>query len=215
EASHVAPLDIDILITGPNGTGKSALAHAIARNSPRASGPFIDLNCAAIPETLVESELFGAERGAHSTAGRTVAGEVAAAEGGTRFLDEVAELSPAAQAKLLQLLQARAYTPLGATTPVRADIRIISASNADLRALVAARRFREDLYYRLHVLPLEMPGLGARREDIPELVEHFAAEVCRRHRLPPVTVSPRALAACQAASWPGHVRELAHAIEAA
>jgi Nif-specific regulatory protein len=215
EASHVAPLDVDVLITGPNGTGKSALARAIARNSPRASGPFVDLNCAAIPETLIESELFGAERGAHSTAVRPVAGKVASAEGGTLFLDEVAELSAAAQAKLLQLLQARAYTPLGAAVPIRADIRVISASNADLRALVAARRFREDLYYRLHVLPLDMPGLAARREDIPELALHFAAEVCDRHRLPAVTVSPRTLAACQAATWPGHVRELAHAIEAA
>jgi len=214
-ASHVAPLDVDVLITGPSGSGKSMLARVIHNNSPRASGPFVELNCAAIPDTLLESELFGAERGSHSTATRKSRGKVAAAEGGTLFLDEIGELSAGAQAKLLQLLATREYHPLGATEAIRADVRIISATNANLEARVAARQFRDDLYYRMHVVPVEMPGLEACRDDVPELVEHFVAEACTRHKLTPLPISPRALAACREAAWPGHTRQLAHAIEAA
>jgi Nif-specific regulatory protein len=215
DASLVAPLDIDVLITGPSGTGKSALAAAIVANSERARGPFVPLNCAAIPETLIESELFGAERGAHSAATKKMTGKVAAAEGGTLFLDEVGELTPSAQAKLLQLLQSREYHPLGATAAVRADVRILSATNADLRAKVSARQFRDDLYYRLHVMPIALPGLAERRDDIGELVEHFCAEACRRHKLAEMTVARRTLFACREAPWPGNVRQLANAIEAA
>lgn len=214
-ASHVAHLEVDVLITGPSGTGKSMLARTLHNNSPRSAGPFVELNCAAMPETLIENELFGAERGAHSTAMRRVTGKVAAAESGTLFLDEIAELSAGAQAKLLQLLERREYHPLGATTPLRADVRILSATNKNLEALVAAKQFREDLYYRLHVVPLELPGLEARREDIPELVEHFCAESCKRHKFAPLAVSRRTLVACRDATWPGHTRQLAHAIEAA
>ena len=213
-AANVAPLDVDVLITGPSGSGKSMLARAIANNSPRANGPFVELNCAAMPDTLIESELFGAERGAHSTATRKLTGKVAAAEGGTLFLDEVAELSAGAQAKLLQLLANREYHPLGATSAQRANVRIISATNANLANKVASKQFREDLYYRLHVVPLEVPGLDERRDDIAELVEHFCAEACQRHKMPVLAVSRRVLVACREASWPGHTRQLAHAIEA-
>ncbi len=214
-ASDVAALEVDVLITGPSGTGKSMLARTLHNNSPRHQGPFVELNCATMPEPLIENELFGAERGAHSTATRKVTGKVAAADGGTLFLDEVAELSAGAQAKLLQLLETREYHALGSTTTLRADVRIISATNANLLERVGARQFREDLYYRMHVVPLEVPGLDLRRDDIPELVEHFVAESCRRHRFPAITVSRRTLAACRDATWPGHTRQLSHAIEAA
>jgi Nif-specific regulatory protein len=214
DASHVAPLAISVLITGPTGTGKSALARAITANSARARQPFVVINCAALPEALLESELFGAERGAHSTATQRVVGKVAAARGGTLFLDEVAELSLGAQAKLLHLLQEQQYYPLGASVPVAADVRVISATHQNLKARVASRQFREDLYYRLHVLPIAMPGLDERRDDIPELVTHFCTAACRRHGMTQLAVARRTLLSCQEASWPGHLRELANAVEA-
>ena len=215
QAALVAPLDVHVLLTGGSGTGKSQLARVIHNNGPRAAGPFVDLNCAAIPEMLVESELFGALKGSHSMAHQSTTGKVGAAQGGTLFLDEITELPLVAQSKLLQLMQSREYYPLGATRPEQADARIIAATNMDLERAVADKRFREDLFFRLQVLPIRMPSLAERAEDVPELAAHFCAQACERHRLARVGLSPAALRAVEAAAWPGNVRQLAHAIEAA
>jgi Nif-specific regulatory protein len=215
QVALVAPLEISVLLTGESGTGKSQLARVIHENSPRAAHPFVELNCAALPEGLIESELFGALPGAHSTASRKTEGRVAAADHGTLLLDEVGDLSAAAQAKVLQLLHSREYYPLGATRPVHADVRIVAATNIDLERAVAERRFRLDLYHRLHVLPVRVPSLEERRDDIPALAARFSAEASRRHGLPGRPLSPNALRALEAAEWPGNVRQLAHAIEAA
>jgi Nif-specific regulatory protein len=215
EVSLVGPLDVDVFLTGQSGTGKSQIARTIHDNSPRAGRPFVELNCAAIPETLIESELFGALPGAHSTASRKIDGKLAAANGGTLLLDEIGELSTGAQAKLLQLLQSRTYYPLGGTKPIQADLRIIAATNVDLQGFVKDGRFREDLYYRLAVLPIRLPSLAERREDIPELARHFCAAACTRHRLPRLTLSSQLLDALSTAEWPGNIRQLAHAVEAA
>jgi len=215
QAALVAPLDVPVLLTGESGTGKSQLARVIHDNSPRAAHPFVELNCAALPETLMESELFGALQGAHSTATRRIEGKVAAAEHGTLLLDEIGDISPAAQAKLLQLLQSKQYYPLGSAKPLQADVRIIAATNADLERAVTERHFREDLFYRLQVLPLRVPALAERRDDIRELAAFFCTKACERYGLPHLELSRDALRAAESAEWPGNVRQLGHAVEAA
>jgi Nif-specific regulatory protein len=215
EIALIAPLDVSVLLTGESGTGKSQIARVIHENSRRVRGPFIELNCAALPEALIESELFGALPGSHSTALRRLEGKVSAAERGTLFLDEIGDLSHGAQAKLLQLLQSRQYYPLGGVRPVTADIRLIAATNVDLKAAVAERRFRDDLIYRLQVLPLRVPALDERREDIEDLCHFFAGGACDRHGLPKLGLSRNAIRAAELSDWPGNVRQLAHAVEAA
>src|SRR6185369_11883321 len=197
QAALVAPLDVHVLLTGETGTGKSQLARVIHDNGPRAPRTYVELNCAAVPEALLESELFGALPGAHSTANRRVEGKVAAAEGGTLMLDEIGELSMSAQAKLLQLLQSKEYFPLGAARAERADVRVIAATNIDLKQAAAERRFREDLFFRLQVLPIRMPSLAERREDIAELAAYFCAVACERHHLRHLELSSSARRAAE------------------
>jgi len=215
EIAQVSALDVGVLLTGESGTGKSLVARVIHENSKRKGEAFVELNCGAIPEGLVESELFGAVAGAHSTANRRMPGKVAAAERGTLFLDEIGDLQPSAQAKLLQLLQSRDYFPLGADRPERANIRVIAATNTDLQERMEEGRFREDLYYRLHVLPVRTPALAERTEDVVELAKHFATLASETHGLPRFELSPKAAEALCHAEWPGNVRQLAHCIEAA
>jgi len=210
-----SPIDVSVLLTGESGTGKSLVAKLIQQNGPRANEAFVELNCGAIPEGLVESELFGSLPGSHSTATEQRIGKVEAADRGTLFLDEIGDLTAAAQAKLLQLLQSRSYYPLGASEPRQADVRVIAATNVDLEEAVARGRFREDLFFRLHVLPIPVPTLAERSEDIRDLALSFCESACVRHRLKHMELSSGALRALETAEWHGNVRQLEHAIEAA
>lgn len=214
-AEVLATMEGNVLLTGPSGTGKSMFARVLHENSRRADAPFVELNCAALPEALVESELFGAERGAHSTAQQSLPGKVAGAEGGTLFLDEIGELPLSVQAKVLQLVQSKQYYRLGGNQPIKADIRIISATNRDLAEEINAKTFREDLYYRIRGLQLPVPPLVQRREDIPLLLQHFCAESCRTNGIPELLPSPALLATAEFLEWQGNVRELASACQEA
>jgi Nif-specific regulatory protein len=215
DLAAAAPRKIAVLLTGPSGTGKTQLARIIHTNSPRSKKPFVEVSCATLPEPLVESELFGAMPGAHSTATHRILGKVAAADGGTLFLDEVDALPLNAQSKLLQLLQSLEYFPLGATKAERADVRVVAATNADLKAAVDRRTFREDLFYRLEIVPIRVPALAARVEDIHDLVDLFVAKACDVHGLSAMAISRVALRALETTEWPGNVRQLQNCIEAA
>ena len=212
---RVAGQPTTVLILGESGTGKELVARSIHAHGPRRSGPFVALNCAAIPESLLESELFGHEKGAFTGADRLRLGKFELAQGGTLFLDEVGELAPATQAKLLRVLQEQEFTRLGGSDTVRADARIVAATNRDLRADSAAGRFREDLYYRLGVVAVRLPPLRDRREDIPLLVSHLLARSARELSLGVTAIHPDALARLCAQDWPGNVRELANALHQA
>jgi DNA-binding NtrC family response regulator len=209
QVSVASAVPIAVLITGESGTGKTKIARALHESSPRKRGPFVEINCAALPETLFESELFGAEKGAHSTANRRIEGKIDAAKGGTLFLDEVGEIPLASQGKLLQFLQSKRYFRLGGSAPIDADVRVVTATNASLDELVQAKRFREDLYYRLNVLEVRVPPLRDRREDIATIADAIVRALSEHHGAPRVLPLSRAShVALSENDWPGNVRQL-------
>lgn len=212
-AKKVAETDSIVLIQGASGTGKELVAHLIHKNSPRADRPFVAMNCASIPDSLLESELFGYERGAFTNAYSTKQGLVEVAHGGTLFLDEVGDISQAIQPKLLRFLETGEFRRVGGTNTLRVNVRIVSATNKDLQEEAQAGRFREDLLYRLNVVTLYIPPLSERKEDIPLLVEHFLNKHTRSK--PRKSVSPAAMEILLKHHWPGNVRELEHVIEGA
>jgi DNA-binding NtrC family response regulator len=209
----IAPSQGRVLIRGPNGTGKELVARAVHALSTRAERPFVKVNCAAIPAELIESELFGHEKGAFSGAVRMRRGKIQPADGGTLFLDEIGDMSPSARAKVLRALQESEIERVGGTETLRVDVRVVAATNKDLPAEIAAGRFREDLYYRLAVVPIELPPLAERKEDIPALGRHFLKLVCRQNGFRELTLSEEAISLLMQHTWPGNVRELRNAIE--
>jgi len=213
--ARVAPTDSTVLICGESGTGKELAARALHRNSPRAGRAFVALNCAALTETLLESELFGHERGAFTGALTQKKGKLEVADGGTLFLDEVGEMSPAMQAKLLRVLQEREFERVGGTRSIKVDVRVVAATNKDLQQAITDGSFRADLFYRLNVVAFDMPPLRERREDIPVLAEHFAQKYAQKFTRKVKGIAPAAVAALRAYDWPGNVRELENAIERA
>ncbi|HEY7785320.1 MAG TPA: sigma-54 dependent transcriptional regulator [Pyrinomonadaceae bacterium] len=212
-ARAVAVTSATVLLTGENGTGKEMLARAIHQESSRSSGPFVGVSCAALPETLIESELFGHEKGSFTSATYSRKGRFELADGGTLFLDEIGELTQAVQVKLLRVLQERAFERVGGTKTLNVDIRLIAASNRDLEKEVEAGRFRRDLFYRLNVVPLTIPPLRSRMDDIPILAAHFAAKTAEKYDRPKPEMDSALLEALQEYDWPGNVRELENLIE--
>ncbi|MDH3289438.1 MAG: sigma-54 dependent transcriptional regulator [Gemmatimonadota bacterium] len=210
---RVAPTGARVLIAGPNGSGKELVARAIHRRSPRADAPFVEVNCAAIPSELIESELFGHMKGSFTGAFADRPGKFEQADGGTLFLDEVGDMSAAAQAKVLRALEEGMVTRIGATKSISVNVRVIAATNKSLQEEIAAGNFREDLYYRLNVVPIEVPPLRSRRGDIPLLVQKFVADLTRDSGVKPKPVDADALDAIVHRDWPGNVRELRNAVE--
>ena len=212
-AEHVAPTDSTVLIQGESGTGKEVVARYIHNLSMRADGPFLSINCGALPENLLESELFGHVKGSFTGAVRDKQGLFAAARGGTFFLDEVGEMPPSLQVKLLRVLQEREVIPVGATESIPVDVRIVAATNRELEEEIRRGNFRSDLFYRLNVFPIRVPPLRERRSDIPLLVAHFLAHFQRRLAKPLKGVTPESMEQLQRYSWPGNIRELQNVIE--
>ncbi len=211
----VAPTDVTVLITGENGTGKELVARQLHARSSRSAGPFVALNCAAIPAELVESEFFGHERGAFTGAAQVHEGAFEQAHGGTLFLDEVGDMPLPMQAKLLRVLQDRVVQRLGGTRTREVDVRLLAATNQDLAAMVANKTFREDLYYRIHVVRIHLPALRERRDDVPVLAAHFLTQACRRNHMPQRRLTPAAAAWLVDQPWPGNVRQLRNVLEGA
>jgi len=211
--AKVAPTDSTVLLTGETGTGKELIARAIHKRSQRASRAFVNVNCAAIPQSLIASELFGHERGAFTGALQRRLGRFELAEGGTIFLDEVGELPLETQIALLRVLQEREFERVGGSQSIRADVRVIAATNRDLQAAIASGAFRSDLFYRLDVIPIEIPPLRQRRDDIPMLIEYFIARYSRKAGKKIRTIDKKTLELLQSYSWPGNIRELQNVIE--
>ena len=211
--SKVAPTDARVLITGSNGTGKELVARSLHALSLRSAMPYVEVNCAAIPSELIESELFGHEKGSFTSAIKQHKGKFEQADGGTLFLDEIGDMSLAAQAKVLRVLQEKKLSRVGSDKDIKVDVRVVAATNKDLRAEIEKGNFREDLYPRLSVIVVKVPSLDERKEDIPELVDYFDKQICAESGKGTVPFSPEAIKALQDRSWPGNIRELRNVVE--
>ena len=209
----VAPSDARVLITGANGTGKELVARQLHELSARHNAPFIEVNCAAIPSELIESELFGHEKGAFTSAVKQRKGKFEQAQGGTLFLDEIGDMSASAQAKVLRALQENRISRVGGEKEIEVNVRVVAATNKDLRAEIAEGNFREDLYHRLAVIPVHVPALNDRRDDVPLLVTHFLKIICEQHGKVLLDVTDEAMASLQSANWTGNIRELRNVVE--
>lgn len=210
---QVAPTDARVLVTGPNGTGKELVARSIHKKSSRSDQPIVEVNCAAIPSELIESELFGHEKGAFTSAHKQRKGKFEEAHGGTLFLDEIGDMSMSAQAKVLRALQENRIRRVGGEKEIQVDVRVVAATNKDLRAEIEAGRFREDLYHRLAVIIVQVPALNERRDDIPELVGHFIEQVSSEQGRSAKSIEPQALTLLQEQNWTGNIRELRNVVE--
>lgn len=213
QVRQVASTDATVLLTGESGTGKEVIANAIHLNSSRRDGPLVKVHCAALPETLLESELFGYEKGAFTGATSRRKGRFELADGGTLFLDEIGEISPVVQVKLLRVLQEQSFERVGGEETIKVNVRLVAATNKNLKDMVEKGSFREDLYYRLNVIHIELPPLRERREDIPLLVNHFIKLYAERHRRTIESIYPKAMRLLESYPWPGNIRELQHTIE--
>lgn len=211
--SKVAGTDARVLITGPNGSGKELVARSLHQLSERNAMPYIEVNCAAIPSELIESELFGHEKGSFTSAVKQHKGKFEQADGGTLFLDEIGDMSLAAQAKVLRVLQEKKLSRVGSDKDIEVDVRVLAATNKDLRKEIENGNFREDLYHRLSVIVIQVPGLDERKEDIPELVDYFISQICAETDMERKVVEPEAMALLLAKSWSGNIRELRNVVE--
>jgi transcriptional regulator with GAF, ATPase, and Fis domain len=209
----VAPTDARVLITGPNGSGKELVAHALHAQSSRAKGPMIEVNCAAIPSELIESELFGHVKGAFTSAVKDKAGRFESANGGTLFLDEIGDMSLPAQAKVLRALQEQKIQRVGSDKDIKVDVRVLAATNKDLIHEIKEGRFREDLYHRLAVILIDVPGLNERKEDLPELVTYFCTQIAAEQGAPIKTFDSKAMELLESFDWTGNIRELRNVVE--